>query len=1075
MSRQQQIVLAVAARALDGRIASTIRGTLNGSDRSRSWLAVAAVTLIAVLVLLAAVDGAGQGALWERAHLTLAAIVAFAAAGPGWSGSTGRIRDVRGWIAFACGAWFGSEALRDLELAGIRVPIPPDLVLVVVVVAAIGAYHAVLRGRFGRHAELSIYLDATIGSAAVAAVLLVLFGGRAVEAPADLPLLLYGLVFLGVLAATVILSLAVLAELRPRGAYAILAGLALLGTGYVGRTGLVEPSLSWMFAALVSGGVLAVGYGTATWTDVVDPSPRYARFAERARELIPLGAVAVAPVILVAVATGPASLPVRIAVDVAIGILVIGAILRQRLLLGERGQVLAGLRAALAAAERRAEQVAGVEEGGRLLAVNGPTAATLDHLALLLHERFHYDHVAIYLANGDALRAGAWAGDRELVPVLDAGRGVVGRVVRSRRPAFVPDVTRDPDYVADDPAVRGEIAVPLLDGQRLLGVIDVQSCRAAALDQTDTAAVLAVADRVAAALALDQEREHLEDEKDFISAILDSVGAIVIVTDARGGLVRFNAACAQISGYSASELEARGSLDFLVPLADRLAVQRTIAGLRPGEAVRLENDWLCKDGTRRHIAWSNTAVPDDHGVVRYTIATGIDITDRQQLEDRLAHQALHDPLTGLPNRRLLMDRLEMAVRSRRGGSVALLFLDLDDFKAVNDSFGHAAGDGVLVELGSRLTGCLRLGDTAARVGGDEFAVLVEGMADISEAQAMADRIRAALAPPVSVEDREISVQASIGIATNSQGLRDADALLRNADVAMYWAKREGRAKSAVYRPEMHAVVRERRVLEALLREALERRGFTLEFQPIVDLRTGTMAGAEALIRWHHPAQGPLASADFLLAAEQTGLIVPIGRWVLDEACGQLTRWRAALGSSAPGWVSVNVSARQFQDPSLVGDVERAIRDHGLRPSDLILELTENLVIEDAEGTIERLETLRALGVRLAIDDFGTGYSSLSYLHRLPVEIVKIDRSFVTDMDGSPKRSAFVHAIVALAGSLGLRTIAEGIETEAQARSLRALGCELGQGYEFSRPLAPADFARRALESDRWGAAIPGVA
>jgi diguanylate cyclase (GGDEF)-like protein/PAS domain S-box-containing protein len=1028
-----------------------------------------------ILVALAAADAFGRALIWERVHLTVAAVVALALAGPSLRGATGRVRDVRAWIAFACVAWLASEILRDAHAARIAIPFPPDLVLIAVVVAAAGAYRSALKGHFSRIEEYSVYLDAAIVSAAVAAALLVV-AGRVASIPSDLSPFLFALVFLTVLAATVILDLATLPPLRARGAYAVLGGLALLTVGYIGRSGLADPAGAWAFAGLVSAGVIAVGYGTATWTDARDPNPTYARLAARARDVIPIAAVALVPLLLIPAETLSEQLPIRLAIDACVAVVVVAAILRQSLLLRQRGEVLRGLRNALGAAERRARQVTGLEEAGRLLAPAGATPSALDRVARLLSERFGYAHVAIYLGDEKHLQPTAQHGRLELLPGLDASRGVVGRVVRTREPAFVPDVSRDPDYVAGHAGVRGEICVPLLDGDSLLGVLDVQSTRSDVLDESDAAGALAVADRVASALALERERAHLVAEKDFVSAIVESVGAMVIVVDGDGQLVRFNAACSDVSGYTRAELEALGTMDFLVPPEDLEGVRETIAGLIPGQEVRLENDWIRRDGSRRHIAWSNTAVADDFGNVRYSIATGVDITDRKRLEKELAHQALHDHLTGLPNRRLLRDRLEQALRARSPGTVALLFLDLDDFKAVNDSLAHAAGDQVLVEVAERLRGCLRADDTVARVGGDEFAILVPSLAVDAEAQELADRVAAVLSAPFRVERREVAIQASIGIATTSDGALDADLLLGNADVAMYWAKRQGRARSAFFRPEMHAAVRERRDLEAALRDALERDEFLLDFQPILDLGTRRLVGAEALLRWRRPGYGLLAPAEFLSAAEQTGLIVPVGSWVIDEACRQLRVWRDVLGAEAPDWVSVNVSARQFQDVTLLDHVQQAIERSSLAASDLVLEVTESLVMEDAEMTIRRLEALRALGVTLAIDDFGTGYSALSYLDRLPVHIVKIDQSFVAEgLD--PKRGAFIRTIVSLCESLGLRTIAEGVETEAQAAELERVGCGLGQGYWFARPLAAGAFsrwvaARTRLDGMPAGASAP---
>ncbi|MEA2609295.1 MAG: hypothetical protein QOJ75_1538, partial [Chloroflexota bacterium] len=659
---------------------------------SARTLLLLAVPLVGIPTVLAAIVPAGQELLWQRVQLTIAAILGVAITAQSCRGTAGRTREVRGWFSVAFAAWLATELLRDLDLSGIVGAIPADLGLVLVVVGVLGMYRATLRGRLHRRAELSVYLDAAVVCVAVAATLLALFGGGVIENPAQLPLLVYALVFLAMFASTALLDLALRVPLKLVGACAILLAMVLVGVGYIGQSELAGVVGSWPFASLISAGVLIGAFGTATWSDATDDSPGYARRAQQLRDLIPLTAVAIVPLILLPAQIVVADLTFRLVINGSIGFIVVGSVVRQRLLLRDRERVLGGMRDALRSVERRARQLGGVEEAGRELALSGPGGATLEAVASILADQFGYDHVTICVADGEGLKIGAQRGARELVPPLDPVAGLVGRVVRRRTPELVIDVANDPDYIVGDPAVNSEICVPMLDGERLLGVLDVQSTAEARLDETDFAAVLAVADRLAGAVARGFQGQRLVDEKDFISAILDAVGAIVIVVGADGRLVRFNAAASAVSGYSTAEIDARGSLDFLIPPEQRQEVLVGIGGLHTGgPAHERENDWLRKDGTRRHIAWSNTVVRDDDAVVRYTIATGIDITERKDLEDELAHKALHDPLTGLPNRRLLMDRLEHALRSRRGAETSLLFLDVDDFKTVNDRLGHDVG------------------------------------------------------------------------------------------------------------------------------------------------------------------------------------------------------------------------------------------------------------------------------------------------------------------------------------------------------------------------------------------------
>jgi diguanylate cyclase (GGDEF)-like protein len=427
--------------------------------------------------------------------------------------------------------------------------------------------------------------------------------------------------------------------------------------------------------------------------------------------------------------------------------------------------------------------------------------------------------------------------------------------------------------------------------------------------------------------------------------------------------------------------------------------------------------------------------------------------DLREREARLAHQASHDPLTGLPNRTRFRERLERALgRARRDGRpCAVLFLDLDRFKQVNDTLGHAAGDQLLVAVAARLQSCLRDADTLARLGGDEFALLLEEIGDLAGALRIADRLLAALAPALPVAGRDLVVAASLGVAL-STGLEDTPAdLLRFADVALYRAKDAGGGGYAVFSPDMDGAARAQLELEHDLRGALGRDELRVHYQPLLDLATGRVVLLEALVRWQHPARGLLTPGAFIPLAEETGLIVPLGRWILAEACRQFQRWPSPR--PAPAALAVNLSLRQFRDPALVADVAAILAATGLPADRLVLEVTETVAMERVEETIATMAALRALGVGLALDDFGTGYSSLAYLQRLPLDTLKIDRTFFRD---TAENRAIVGAVVGLAHGLGLGVTAEGLETAAQASWARDAGCDRGQGYYFARPLPPEE-------------------
>jgi diguanylate cyclase (GGDEF)-like protein len=428
--------------------------------------------------------------------------------------------------------------------------------------------------------------------------------------------------------------------------------------------------------------------------------------------------------------------------------------------------------------------------------------------------------------------------------------------------------------------------------------------------------------------------------------------------------------------------------------------------------------------------------------------------ENRVLEEQLVHQAFHDSLTGLANRALFRDRAEHALdRCTRGNRIAILLLDLDNFKAVNDTVGHAEGDRLLQIVSERLTRATRGCDTVARIGGDEFAVLLDGMTEDDDAMLVVHRITESLRAPIPLEGREFLIGASIGVAY-SRGAARVDELLRNADVAMYSAKDVGKGCHAVFDPRMYESLLERLELEAGLRQALDRGELRVLYQPIVALETGAIAGVEALLRWQPPGKDPADSAFFIPLAEQTGLIIPIGRWVLAEACRQGRAWQGADKSGMARTVSVNVSSRQLQDPNFVGDVAAILAETGFPAERLILEITESVVLSNSPMTLDRLHELKALGVQLAIDDFGTGYSNLAYLQRFPLDILKIDKSFVTNLGDDGNGNALASTIVGLASTLRLRTVAEGVERADQRAQLLEFGCSHGQGYLFARPIGP---------------------
>ncbi|HEX3723564.1 MAG TPA: EAL domain-containing protein, partial [Nitrolancea sp.] len=478
-----------------------------------------------------------------------------------------------------------------------------------------------------------------------------------------------------------------------------------------------------------------------------------------------------------------------------------------------------------------------------------------------------------------------------------------------------------------------------------------------------------------------------------------------------------------------------------------------------------------RDGTLFPAHFADSPVIEEGGQFVGFVSISSDITDRKQIEARLVHAALHDTLTGLPNRAYFFDRTRRALEAarQRKGTIAILFLDLDNFKDINDSFGHECGDELLVRVATVLQDSIDEDATVIRLGGDEFVILMEDVTDTGKPMLAADRVLAALGEPLELTGRHVIVSGSIGIVISAERHTQPEHLLRDADIAMYRAKDTGKNRPIVFEAVMHEDVVERLELESALREALEREEFVLQYQPKIALATGRMVGVEALLRWQHPRRGLIQPCIFIPLAERTGLIIKLGMWVLHEACRQGAKWCQVYDGPGPFIVSVNLSSHQFAQTNLVDQVRTVLEETGLPAVCLALEITESTVMDDARNAVGRLHELKSLGIQLGVDDFGTGYSSLAYLKRFPLDVLKIDRSFVNGLGRVPEDTAIVSAIITLAQVIGLGVVAEGVETPEQVQLLRDLGCERAQGFYFSRPIPDVEVTELLHGDRRLGA------
>jgi diguanylate cyclase (GGDEF)-like protein/PAS domain S-box-containing protein len=611
------------------------------------------------------------------------------------------------------------------------------------------------------------------------------------------------------------------------------------------------------------------------------------------------------------------------------------------------------------------------------------------------------------------------------------------------------------------------VALPLTGNAGCFGALTIYARAADAFDEEEIALLSELASDLAfgiVALQVRQERDQAQKDLQLAAKVFEEANEGIVITDAEQRILAVNRSFTTITGFEGKDVLGQSPRIMKSDRHDRSFFDNMWA------SIGQTGHWMGEIWDRRKSGevfpalQSISAVRDADGNLTNYLSIFADITHIKQSEERIRYLTQHDALTGLANRNLLTDRLEQAIvpAGRSGRNVAVVLIDIDRFKMINDSLGHAAGDTLLNVLAQRLSAFIRPGDSVARPGGGEFTLVLADIASENDVAVLTQKIAEIVATPISVNGQEIIVTASLGVAMFPKDGDTAGVLLKNADAAMYRAKELGRNGVQFYAPEMNSRMLERLELESALRHAIERQEFVLHFQPQVELTHGQIVGAEGLIRWQHPAKGLVAPAAFIGLAEETGLIVDIGQWVIESACRQIKAWHDAGFSDIS--VSINLAARQFQQENLVELIARTLKQNGVQPKYLELEITESAAMQDPERSIRILRELKRIGVHIALDDFGTGYSSLNYIKRFPIDSLKIDQSFVRDITSAPEDAAIATSVISLAHSLKHIVIAEGVETESQLAILRRHGCDRMQGYLFSRPVEADEFTRQLREN-----------
>ncbi len=720
---------------------------------------------------------------------------------------------------------------------------------------------------------------------------------------------------------------------------------------------------------------------------------------------------------------------------------------------------------ATAEATRRARQQAAVAWLGQRALGSVSLEELRDEAASLVTSTLGLDFCEILelLPDGQALllREGRGFAEEAIGEAkVGAGRGShAGFTLLSKGPVILEDLRKETRFLAPLLAQHGVVSgvtVVIQGRERPLGVLGAHASQRRVFTRDDVAFLQSLANVLAAVLERERASAQLQLREERFRALVERSSDAIALLDCVGSIRYAGPSTPRVLGHEPADCVGKLLFAWIHP-DDVPAVQHAVFGLleQKGASAALQFRIRHKDGSWRWIEGSVTNLLGEQSV-EALVLNYRDITDRKHAEQRIQHQAYHDPLTNLPNRMLFRDRLELGIAhaQRSDKKLAVMYADLDRFKWINDTHGHGVGDRLLVSVAERLRGCLRDDDTVARVGGDEFTLLLPELTRVDDAAKLAGKLVAAVARPFEIDGMQVHVTTSIGVSVHPDDGGDAESLLKGADNALYRAKEAGRNNVQLCTPALNARARQRMELERALRQALERGELLLHYQPQFEARTHRLVGAEALLRWKHPQAGLLYPDDFIPVAEDSRLIVPIGEWALRAACRQACQWhdrRANLG------IAVNLSGRQFERAGLRGVLDSALEDTGLDPARLELEITESVALREARTARSMLERLRARGVRVAIDDFGTGHSSLQSLQRLPIDALKIDRGFVKNLAQGRDGQAIVRAIIAMAHSMRLRVVAEGVETEGQLRFLERERCEEIQGYLLGRPIPPAQF------------------
>ncbi len=986
-----------------------------------------AVALGIGAIVLTAIDLGGQAMLWENAHWTVFYGVGFALAFRGFRTSSGLERRIRAALATVSLVWLAAQVawLIQSALGVVVVPSPSDFLTFAAMVPAVVALDLALRHAVDRRERLGLYLDCAVTFLAIATVVTLVFGHLIAgqDLLAGALLLSFPIACLSVAGAGLIAALATRARPINGGLYALLIGTSLYGAGYlqwVAAAPAITPPGYWA-NYLFSISAVAIGLAGATFRFDMRGAKGDDRLGAFIRDALPLAAVIVAVGCLVSASLTDTSNALVRPLGWAV---ILVAVLRQVLLVRERS-------AAVHEARETANHLISVEASHRRLIETIPAVVYIDE-RLTADLR---DSTMIYVS-AEANRLLSYT------PVeLTGDPELWFRLVHPEDAATV--AAAEDEHFATGVPLRQTFRMRDRRGNEVW-VLDEATLVRLPEGRLQSHGVLM--DITAQKEAEAAVRESEEQQR----RIIESASSAYVAIDAEGVVLDWNERATETFGWSPDEAVGRLLSTLIVPEAQRVAHEaglRRFARTGVGPLVGRRIELVALDNTGREFPVELTIWPVRAGGILTYSALIHDITERRRLEDELRHQAFHDSLTGLANRALFADRLDHALQRRASGDIGVIFFDVDDFKLINDGLGHAAGDGLLIEVARRLGELVRAGDTAARLGGDEFAVLLE-LTTQDEATRVADRIIAAFLPSFEIGGHRITARASIGIAFGHAG-SEAATVLREADAAMYTAKDRGKGVWQVYDPSMAGDGLLEIELRADLKSAIENGELSVAYQPIVELLTRRTVGVEALARWHHPTRGDIEPSQFIPLAEAADLIVPLGRWVLEEACRTVQGWRASAEGPDDLRLSVNISPRQLLHGSIIEHVQTALSDSGLEPADLTLEITEGVLVEEAGASLAALEGLKALGLRIAIDDFGTGYSSLSYLSRLPIDVLKIDRSFVADIGTSRQAAALVRSIVKIGQTLHLETVAEGVETEEQLDRLVRLGAKLGQGYLFA--------------------------